>query len=172
MRVKPFGSTWSSKRRRDSTPESVHSRPPFVAKVTPRSPIYLAFSASGGALFVGSGTAVGPSSLYRVPLTRGVDGAVIASAAVLVAALPQGISGLALDACDNAYVAQVSPGRLVRVGAGGATTTLVTGVPGLRGGAFGAGAGFDERTLYLVNDDDGIYAVTVGVTGARVTRPP
>jgi hypothetical protein len=143
-----------------------------VIRDVPR-PIYLAFGATPDTLFVGSGTGAGPAALYRVRLRAEPGGAVTADPAQRVASLDRGVTGLAVDVCGNVYVAQADAGQLVRVAPDtGAVTALVTGLVGIRGGAFGAGAGFDDRALYVVNERaSAVYSIPVGVRGVALAAP-
>lgn len=102
-----------------------------------------------------------------------------ASPPVLVAQIAgASLDGLVMDACGNLYTVDNGGKQLyrVRLDAGGA----LVGAPELlaifpdsvANAQFGAGAGFDPKTLYVSGDPGSVYTVPVGIAGAPVPAPP
>ncbi|WP_437903128.1 SMP-30/gluconolactonase/LRE family protein [Sorangium sp. So ce327] len=88
------------------------------------------------------------------------------------------LDGLVLDTCGHLYTVDNENRRLyrVRLDAGGAAlgeAELLARFPtGVANAQFGAGPGFDARTLYVGGAAGSIYAVAVGIAGAPVPAPP
>ncbi|CAN95906.1 Putative Gluconolactonase [Sorangium cellulosum So ce56] len=88
------------------------------------------------------------------------------------------LDGLVLDTCGHLYTVDSENRSLyrVRLDAGGAAlgeAELLARFPtGVANAQFGAGPGFDTRTLYVGGAAGSIYAVAVGITGAPVPAPP
>ncbi|WP_441292317.1 SMP-30/gluconolactonase/LRE family protein [Sorangium sp. KYC3313] len=88
------------------------------------------------------------------------------------------LDGLVLDTCGYLYTVDNENRRLyrVRLDAGGAAlgeAELLARFPtGVANAQFGAGPGFNARTLYVGGAAGSIYAVAVGITGAPVPAPP
>lgn len=79
--------------------------------------------------------------------------------------------GLTLDACGNLYVVDQGDSELYRVlldeaGAAIETTSLAVFPSNVANAQFGAGPGFDDRTLYLSGNPGDVYAVAVEFPGA------
>ncbi|WP_437792330.1 SMP-30/gluconolactonase/LRE family protein [Sorangium sp. So ce693] len=88
------------------------------------------------------------------------------------------LDGLALDTCGHLYTVDSENRTLyrVRLDAGGVAlgeAELLARFPtGVANAQFGAGPGFDARTLYVGGAAGSIYAVAVGIAGAPVPAPP
>ncbi|WP_437522662.1 SMP-30/gluconolactonase/LRE family protein [Sorangium sp. So ce726] len=88
------------------------------------------------------------------------------------------LDGLVLDTCGHLYTVDSQNRTLyrVRLDAGGAAlgeAELLARFPtGVANAQFGAGPGFDARTLYVGGAAGSIYGVTVGIAGAPVPAPP
>lgn len=88
------------------------------------------------------------------------------------------LDGLVLDTCGHLYTVDNENRTLyrVRLDAGGAAlgeAELLARFPtGVANAQFGAGPGFDARTLYVGGAAGSIYAVAVGIAGAPVPAPP
>ncbi|WP_438038302.1 SMP-30/gluconolactonase/LRE family protein [Sorangium sp. So ce128] len=88
------------------------------------------------------------------------------------------LDGLVLDTCGHLYTVDNENRKLyrVRLDAGGAAlgeAELLARFPtGVANAQFGAGPGFDARTLYVGGAAGSIYAVAVGIGGAPVPAPP
>ncbi|WP_437980472.1 SMP-30/gluconolactonase/LRE family protein [Sorangium sp. So ce117] len=88
------------------------------------------------------------------------------------------LDGLVLDTCGHLYTVDNENRKLyrVRLDAGGAAlgeAELLARFPtGVANAQFGAGPGFDARTLYVGGAAGSIYAVAVGIAGAPVPAPP
>ncbi len=88
------------------------------------------------------------------------------------------LDGLVLDACGNIYAVDQGNSKLyrVRVDAAGVPTgapELLADFPkNVANAQFGAGPGFDPKTLYAAGTPGSVYAVPVGVAGAPVVLPP
>lgn len=140
---------------------------PMISDVM--APTALAFDASGRVLYVAS-TAMG-GSLYRVGLSRTVLGDLMPSDATGVLRGLGSVSGLAVDQCGNAYIADETAGRIVRASEPWtASTTLVTDVPGVRALAFGQGGTFDGDTLFFLSGGS-VRAASVRARGVPLPVP-
>ena len=140
---------------------------PMISDVM--APTALAFDASGRVLYVAS-TAMG-GSLYRVGLSRTVLGDLMPSDATGVLRGLGSVSGLAVDQCGNAYIADETAGRIVRASEPWATTTtLVADVAGVRALAFGQGGTFDGDTLFFLSGGS-VRAASVRARGVPLPVP-
>ncbi|WP_437275505.1 SMP-30/gluconolactonase/LRE family protein [Sorangium sp. So ce375] len=87
------------------------------------------------------------------------------------------LDGLVLDTCGHLYTVDNENRTLyrVRLDAGGAAlgeAELLARFPtGVANAQFGAGPGFDTRTLYVGGAAGSLYAVAVGIAGASVPAP-
>jgi sugar lactone lactonase YvrE len=87
------------------------------------------------------------------------------------------LDGLVLDTCGHLYTVDNENRTLyrVRLDAGGAAlgeAELLARFPtGVANAQFGAGPGFDTRTLYVGGAAGSLYAVAVGIAGAPVPAP-
>ncbi len=140
---------------------------PMITDVT--APTWLAFDQTGRTLYVASSAMGG--SLLRVVLSRTVLGDLMPSDAVGLARDLGGVSGLAVDACDNVYVADETAGRVVRLAEPWTdVAALVTDAPGARSLAFGQGGTFDADTLFFVSSG-AVRAASVGAPGVALPVP-
>jgi sugar lactone lactonase YvrE len=122
----------------------------------------------------------GPGTLRRVPI--GPNGAATGPAE-LVATIPQGrLDGIVLDACGNLYAVDnqksPTPSKLWRVAldgkgaAVGAPRALASFDETVASATFGAGPGWDAKSLYVSSIVGKVFRVKVGVRGAAVPLPP
>ncbi len=141
---------------------------PMITDVT--APTWLAFDQMGRVLYIAS-TVMG-GSLYRVTLSRTVLGDLMPSDAVGVLRGVGSVSGLAVDTCDNVYLADETAGRIVRAADPWTeTTTLVTEAPNARAIAFGQGGTFDSDTLFFLTGGS-VRAASVRAPGVALPVPP
>jgi len=108
------------------------------------------------------------STLRRVQI--GSDGHA-AGAPAIVADIPNArLDGVVLDRCGNAYAIDSSPATnhfaLWRIGAG-APVQIASFDDIVSGAQFGAGAGWDDQSIYVSSVAGKIYRVKVGVRGLR-----
>ena len=88
------------------------------------------------------------------------------------------LDGLVLDVCGNIYAIDQGNSRMYRVrvdeaGVATAEPELLADFPkNVANAQFGAGPGFDAKTLYAAGTPGSVYAVPVGVAGAPVVLPP
>jgi len=97
---------------------------------------------------------------------------------VLVAQIAgAGLDGLVLDACGNVYTLDQKRSRLYRVriaanGKAAAEPELLATFPvNVANAQFGSGPGFDSKKLYVVGNPGSVFALDLGVAGARVPTP-
>ena len=89
-----------------------------------------------------------------------------------------GLDGLTLDECGNLYVVDQKHSKLfrVRLGTNGAATRapelLATFPVNVANTNFGAGKGFDEKTLFVSGNPGSVFAIPLTIKGAPVPRPP
>ncbi len=98
---------------------------------------------------------------------------------VHVATIPgAGLDGLVLDTCGNLYVMDQRHAKLfrIRLGSNGAATRapelLATFPVNVANAQFGSGSGFDPKTLFVAGNPGSVFAVPVGIAGARVAIAP
>lgn len=98
---------------------------------------------------------------------------------IAVATIPgAALDGIVLDACGNVYALDQGSSRIFRVridasgNAAAAPELLATFPTNVANAQFGAGAGFDAKTLYVTGNPGSVYALQVGVGGAPVPQPP
>lgn len=140
---------------------------PMITDVT--APTWLAFDQTGRVLYVAS-TVMG-GSLYRVTLSRTVLGDLMPGDAAGVLRGVGSISGLAVDTCNNVYLADETMGRVVRAAEPWTdTTTLVTEAPNARALAFGQGGTFDSDTLFFLSGGS-VRAASVRAPGVALPVP-
>jgi len=88
-----------------------------------------------------------------------------------------GLDGMVLDTCGNLYVLDQKRSKLFRVrvsssgGASGSAELLASFPVNVANAQFGSGTGFDTKTLYVVGNPGTVFALPVGVRGARVPTP-
>ncbi len=97
---------------------------------------------------------------------------------VEVATIPGGkLDGMVLDACGNLYVVDQGRSKLFRVrlnanGAASRPPELLANFPvNVANAQFGSGDGFDPNKLYVVGNPGSLFALAVGIEGARVPVP-
>lgn len=87
------------------------------------------------------------------------------------------LDGLALDGCGNLYVIDLPNQKLFRLrtnakGEGLDLKQLATFPTQISNIQFGSGPGFDPKSVYVVGYGGSVFAVPVGISGARVPSPP
>ena len=167
LAVNPDGSVWYSDRTagtiyRLSLNDSAMPDAVVTGVLAPRA---LTFDATGRVLYAG-----GNNGVYRVNLDGG-DGGVGAAQPVFTGT--DTVTGLALDACGNLWVADERPApaasRLLRWD-GAQLSVVFESAEGVRAIAFGQGGGYDDRVIYFIAP--GASAVrSVGVVARGVPRP-
>ncbi len=140
------------------------------------TPGLLAFGPGERSLFVSSASSV-RQLVVRLALTVPDAGpATIPSGTQPTSVLDgfSSISGLATDECSNVYVTDTSRMDIVRVTATGEGLTVLTrGVMAPRSLAFGAGMGFDERSLFfLAGEPRGLWETLAIARGAARAGTP
>src|SRR6185503_1561781 len=88
-----------------------------------------------------------------------------------------GLDGMVLDACGNLYTLDQKHAKLYRVrldsrGHAARPPELIATFPvNVANAQFGSGEGFDPKTLYVVGNPGSVFAVDVGIEGARLATP-
>jgi sugar lactone lactonase YvrE len=131
------------------------------------SPTGLAVTPDGSQLFIGSNGAA-TAGVFSIALDS--TGQPVGQPLLYA----QGVridGGIAFDQCGNLYAGSIARSSIVRISWGGARTDAIADVPAgtqflPRGVAFGAGTGFDDTTLYIVDESGAVYTLMVGVHGS------
>ncbi|MBL8604460.1 MAG: hypothetical protein JNK72_21215 [Myxococcales bacterium] len=137
---------------------------PDAGTITYCSPGLLAFGVGEQAMFISFARSVG-QYVGRVALNA-VDGGastVMGTPSVLVDGLPS-VAGLAVDECNNVYIADELGERIVRISEMGTGVAPVSRVSGTRGLAFGTGPMFDNRVLFTLSGPNRSVFVTQSIT--------
>lgn len=87
------------------------------------------------------------------------------------------LDGLVLDGCGNLYVVDLPNQKLFRLrtnakGEGVDLKQLSSFPVQVSNIQFGSGPGFDPKKIYVVGNGGSVFAVPVGIEGARVPTPP
>lgn len=154
----------------DSGVDAGESATPTSLVTDVTAPTLLAFSANtseGNDLFVADSL----GALRRATVTRPLGLLTVSPSEAVVGGLGH-ISGLAIDTCGNAYVADDSRNLINRVSRTGTITRLVSDVMQPRGLAFGQGGRFGRSTLLTISAVDGsLHAIETVAEGVGLPSP-
>jgi len=144
--------------------------PDMVSRDVP-TPSAVALTPDFSRLYVGSSST---SRVYYIDLTAA--GMPIGMATRYADGSPNlAATGLAFDSCGYLYATDRPRGRVVRIAPGGGSILEIASDMSLFpvGLAFGAGAGFNATSLYVMDAGRGeVYRLNIGVEGAPIVMPP